>query len=80
MRFIPFTGLYGKTLKKYGDGVPYLDAQWIGNDALETGDVFIGKSPFLDNPEARYECMGNELKIDSAFRQRTKGRALNTKP
>ena len=64
-------------LNKYACGVPYMETQWVGDGALKLGDVFIGESPYGDKTQTPYECLSNELTFDTAFRQKTKGRAVS---
>ena len=64
-------------LTKYKNGVTYIDSEWKGDTDLELGDVFFGKSLHEKTQfGTEFECQSNEIKFDSALRERTKGKAL----
>jgi len=72
-----------KIIKKYKDGLSYINSEWKGNAELEPGDMF-SSYDMREKQKAtsegcplectQYECLSNEIKFDGGYKQTTKAR------
>jgi len=66
-----------KILKKYQNGITYIDTEWKGDTTLGLNAEFTAKSQYDDIEMTEvYECLSNEFKFSNNFRQKTKGREI----
>ncbi|MCL2234369.1 MAG: hypothetical protein FWC02_01660 [Firmicutes bacterium] len=80
---LPVSGMANNILRKYINGIDFVDAEWKGDANLELGSVFNSHSSHRDavtnqKTSQTYECLSNEIRIDNGFRQVTKGRVVDS--
>lgn len=64
-----------KIVKKYGNGVPYIETEWRGSPMLELGEKLISFSLKDPSPVA-YECLSNDMSYDGGLKVKTKARKI----
>lgn len=64
-----------KILKKYGNGVSFIETEWRGSPMLELGEKLISFSLKDPSPVA-YECLSNDMSYDGGLKVKTKARKI----
>lgn len=64
-----------RILKKYGNGVPFIETEWRGSPMLELGEKLISFSLKDPSPVA-YECLSNDMSYDGGLKVKTKARKI----
>lgn len=64
-----------KIVKKYGNGVPFIETEWRGSPMLELGEKLLSFSLKEPSPVA-YECLSNDMSYDGGLKVKTKARKI----